>query len=292
VRLVVPTSAGGATDATARALQPGHAAALGVPVIVENLPGASGVVGLQAVARSGPNDMTFAVITNSVAILPSVMKAFPFDVARDFTPIAMLAFIPMVVAVNAKVPANNARELIALLKQKPDALNFGSSGAGSISHLTTEMFLDQTGTKARHIPFQGPSPMTAALLGVQIEFASQGLPVFQPHFKGGALRAIGVCSPRRSPVAADIPTFVEQGLPDLLVEAWVTLLGPRGMDPMLVKKVHDAAAQAFATPAARELMTGQGSVIALGGPAEARATIERDMAKYAALVRKVGLEPQ
>ena len=143
VRLIVPTSAGSATDATARAIQPGLAAALGVPVYVEDIPGASGVIGLQALARAAPHDMTLVVITNSVAILPSVMKAFPFDVPRDFTPIAMLASVPMVLAVNpARVPAKNARELIMLLKSRPDALAFGSSGEGSVSHLATEMFLD------------------------------------------------------------------------------------------------------------------------------------------------------
>lgn len=292
VRLIVPTSAGGATDATARALQPGLASALGVPVIVENVPGASGVLGLQTVARSSPQEMTLAVITNSVAILPSVMRAFPFDTSRDFTPIAMLASIPMALAVNPKVPATNAKELIALLKQQPDVFAFGSSGAGSISHLTTEMFLDEAGAKARHIPYQGPSPMTVGLIGGQIEFASQGLPVFQPHAKAGTLRVIGICSTQRSPVAPDTPTFVEQGLPGLVAEAWVTLLGPKGMAPALVKKLHEAAAKAFGTPEAQERLAQQGSVVALGTPEDARATIARDVARYAALVKKIGLEPQ
>jgi tripartite-type tricarboxylate transporter receptor subunit TctC len=292
VRLVVPTSAGGATDATARALQPGLAAALGAPVVVENMPGASGVVGLRAVARAGPQDMTFAVITNSVAILPSVMKAFPFDVAKDFTPIAMLAYIPMTLAVNSKVPASNAKDLTALLRQKKDGLNFGSSGAGSVSHLATEMFLESAGVKATHVPYQGPGPMTVALLGDQVEFASQGLPVFQPHFKTGALRAIGVYSSKRTSLAPEIPTFVEQGFSDVLVEAWVTLLGPKGMHAAAVKKVNDAAVQAFGTEATKEQLARQGTVVSLTSPGEARATIDRELARYAALTKKLGLEPQ
>src|SRR5438445_9926874 len=154
VRLIVPTSAGSGTDAPARALQPGLAAALGVPVVVENIAGASGVLGLQTVARASPNDMTLAVITNNLVILPNVMKAFPFDVTKDFTPISMLVTIPMVMAAHPKVPARNAKELIALLKSKPDEMTFGSSGPGTVAHLATEMFVDQAKVKARHLPYQ------------------------------------------------------------------------------------------------------------------------------------------
>lgn len=292
VRLIVPTSAGSGTDSTARALQPGLAAALGIPVVVENIPGASGVLGLQTVARAAPNDLTLAVITNSLVILPSVMKSFPFDVTRDFTPISMLATIPMVLAVNSKVPATNAKELIALLKKKPDAMNFGSSGPGSVAHLATEMFLDEAGVTAKHIPYQGPNPMTVALLGGQIDFATQGLSLFQPHIKSGSLRAIGVCSTKRSAAAPDIPTMAEQGLPNLVCEAWVTLLAPKGAPPAMVKKLNEATFQAFSNPAIKQEMTRQGSAVTLCSPEEAQATIRQDLLRYAAVVKKIGLPPQ
>jgi len=292
VRLIVPTSAGSGTDATARALQPGLAAALGVPVIVENLAGAAGVVGLQAVARASPHDMTLVVMTNSLVVLPNVMKAFPFDVTKDFTPISMLATIPMILAVNSKIPATNAKELIALLKSKPDEMNFGSSGPGSLAHLATEMVLDEAGVKARHIPFQGPSPMTVALVGGQIDFATQGLSVFGPHIKSGSLRAIGVCSAKRSAAAPGIPTMAEQGLPNAVCDAWVTLLGPKGMSPALVKKLNQAAFQAFTNPAIKEQLTLQGTAVTLSSPEEAQATIRQDLARFAAVVKKIGLTPQ
>lgn len=292
VRLIVPTSAGSGTDATARALQPGLGAALGVPVVVENMAGASGVLGLQTVARAAPHEMTLAVITNNLVILPSVMKGFPFDVTRDFTPISMLVTIPMVLAVNSKVPASNAKELVALLKSKPDAMNFGSSGAGSVAHLATEMFIDEAGVKAKHIPYQGPNPMIVALIGGQIDFAAQGLSVVQPHIKNGSLRAIGVCSSKRSPVAPEIPTFVEQGLPNVVCEAWVTLLAPKGMPPALVKKLNEATAQALSNSSTRDDLARQGTAITLSSPEEALATIRQDLAKYAAVVKKIGLTPQ
>ncbi|NDZ18767.1 ABC transporter substrate-binding protein [Variovorax sp. WS11] len=291
VRLIVPTSAGSGTDATARFLQPGLGAALGVPVVVENMPGASGVLGLRTVARAAPNDMTLAVITNNLVILPSVMKGFPFDVNTDFTPITMLVTIPMVLAVNSKIAASNAKELIALLKEKPDAMNFGSSGPGSVAHLATEMFLDEAGVKARHIPYQGPSPMTVGLIGGQVDFATQGLSLFQPHITSGALRAIGVCSTKRSPAAPDLPTMAEQGLPNLVCDAWVTLLAPKGMAPAMVKKLNQAAFKAFSDPALKQEIVRQGSTVTLCSPEEAQATIRQDAVRYAALVKKIGLTP-
>jgi tripartite-type tricarboxylate transporter receptor subunit TctC len=200
----------------------------------------------------------------------------------------MLGSIPMAVAASHKLGVANAKELIALLKRTPDALNFGSSGAGSISHHTTEMFLEDIGATARHIPFQGPSPMTTALLSGQIDFASQGLPVFQPHFKSGALKPIAICSSSRSSVASGLPTFAEQGQPNLLVEAWVTLIGPKGMDPGLIRKMRDAAAKAFENPASRDQLARQGTVIAVTSSEEARSTITRDLHRYAAIVKKIG----
>src|SRR5207237_6214239 len=146
------------------------------------------------------------------------------------------------------------KDLVALMKQKPDALTFGSSGPGSISHLATAMFLEEAGVRARHIPYQGPNPMTVGLIAGQIDFASQGLPVFQPHVKAGTLRAIGIYSAQRSPVAPEIPTFVEQGMPKAVLEAWVTLIGPKGVPAATVKKVNAAAVQALASAAAKDLL--------------------------------------
>ncbi|NDZ18751.1 ABC transporter substrate-binding protein [Variovorax sp. WS11] len=293
VRLIAPSSPGSGTDLTARTLQPGLSTTLGAPVVVENITGASGLVGLQTLARAAPTDMTFVVITNNLVITPGVMKAFPFDVTRDFTAVAMLVSIPMVLVVNAaRVPAKNAAEFIDLLKSKPGALNFGSAGMGTVLHLATEMFLDEAGVKARHIPYQGPSPMAAALIGGQIEFGTLSLSQAQPHLKSGALRAIGACTAKRTSVAPDIPTLAEQGLANYAAEAWVTLLGPKGMDSGAVKKVHDALVATFSRPEIKNELANQGSVVNLGTPEEARAIISRDLLKYAALIKKVGLEPQ
>jgi tripartite-type tricarboxylate transporter receptor subunit TctC len=293
IRIIAPSSPGSGTDLVARALVPGLSASLRGAATVENITGASGLVGLQTLARAAPNDMTFVVITNNLVTAPSVMKSFPFDVARDFTAIAMLVSIPMVLVVNAaSVPAKNVPELVALLQAKPDTLNFGSPGMGTVLHLATEMFLDEAGVKARHIPFQGPSPMAAALLGGQIELGCLAFTQAQPHLKSGALRAIGACSTQRTSVAPDIPTLVEQGLSNYNAEAWVTLLGPKGMGAAAVKRMHEALISTFNSTPTKNEFARQGAVIGLSSPEDAQAIIARDLTRYSALTRKIGLQAQ
>ncbi len=153
-------------------------------------------------------------MSNNVVIFPSVLRSLPFDMPGDFTPIAVVGSTPMILVVNPqKVAATNAREFIALLKANPDKYNFASGGNGTILHLAGQMFLEEAGVKARHIPYRGVGRMVTDLIGGQVEFAVAALPSVQGHLKTGALRAIGNCGAQRTPAAPDIPTFVEQGLP-------------------------------------------------------------------------------
>jgi tripartite-type tricarboxylate transporter receptor subunit TctC len=291
VRFVLPNATGSGVDAITRAAQPALAKALGMPVVVENQPGAGGVVGLQTLARSAPDGMTLSVVSNNVVIFPSVLKSLPFDMPGDFTPIAIVGSTPIVLVVNAKVPAANSKEFVALLKSRPGQLNFGSGGNGTILHLASEMFLDEAGATAKHIPYKGVGPMVTDLIGGQIEFATAALPSVQQHIKTGALRAIGVGTAQRVAAAPDIPTFVEQGLPGYVVEAWFGVLGPKGMAPDVVKRTHDAIVAAFADPAVKEAMDKQGNTIRITSTEQAAAGFRSELAKYARLVKKIGLEP-
>lgn len=293
VRFILPNATGSGVDAITRAAQPALSKALNSSVVVENQSGASGIVGLQALARSAPDGNTLSVVSNNVVIFPSVIKSLPFDMPGDFTPIAVVGATPMVLVVNPnKVPATNSREFIAALKAKPGELNFGSGGNGTILHLASEIYLDATGTKARHIPYKGVGPMVTDLLGGQIDFVTAALPSVQQHIKSGALRAIGMLSPQRTPAAPDIPTFAEQGLANFAVEAWFAVIGPKGMNPAAVNKVHDAVVAAFADPAVKEAMAKQGNTIRISTTEQAQAAFRSELAKYAALVKKIGLEPQ
>jgi len=240
-----------------------------------------------------PDGNTLSVVSNNVVIFPSVLKSLPFDMPGDFTPIAVVGATPMVLLVNpTKVAANNAREFFALLKAKPGTYNFGSGGNGTILHLASELVLDAAGVKARHIPYKGVGPMVTDLLSGQIDFATAAMPSVQAHIKSGALRPIGMLTPQRAPVAPEIPTFAEQGLANFAVEAWFAVIGPKGMSAAAVKKAHDAVTAAFDDPTVRDTMAKQGNTIHVGTTEQAQAAFRSELAKYAALVKKVGLEPQ
>jgi tripartite-type tricarboxylate transporter receptor subunit TctC len=293
VRFVLPNAAGSGVDAITRAAQPALAKALGASVVVENQTGAGGVIGLQTLARSAPDGHTLAVVSNNVVIFPSVLKSLPFDMPGDFTVIARVGSTPMVLVVNpSKVQATNHKELVALVKARPDALNYASSGNGTILHLAVELYLEAAGIKVRHIPYKGVGPMVADLLGGQVDFAAAALPSVQGHIASGKLRAIGMFPAQRTPAAPDIPTFAEQGLTNFEVEAWFAVIGPKGMNPATVKKVHDAVVAAFNDAAVKEAMAKQGNTIRVTTTEQAQADFRTERAKYAALVKKVGLEPQ
>ncbi len=293
VKFILPNATGSGVDAITRAAAPALGKALGTNVVVENQAGASGVIGLQALAKNPPDGFTLSVVSNNVVIFPSVIKNLPFDMPGDFTPIAVVGATPLVLVANPqKVAANNSRDFIAALKAKPDGFNFGSGGTGTILHLAAEMFVDEAGVKARHIPYKGVGPMVTDLLGGQIDFAVVALPSVQQHIKSGALKAVGMCGDKRNAAAPDIPTFVEQGLSRYVIDAWFGVLGPKGMSAAAVKKVHDALVAAFNDPAVKDTMAKQGNTIAISSVEQAQKAFRSEMERFAALVKKVGIEPQ
>jgi tripartite-type tricarboxylate transporter receptor subunit TctC len=293
VRFILPNATGSGVDTITRAAQPALGKALNTSVVVDNQPGAGGIVGLQALARSAPDGNTLAVVSNNVVIFPSVIKSLPFDMPGDFTPIAVVGATPMVLVVNpAKVPATNSKEFVAVLKSKPGNYNFGSGGNGTILHLAAELYLDAAGATAKHIPYKGVGPMVTDLMGGQIDFAVVALPSVQGQLKSGALRAIGTLAPQRTPAAPEIPTFAEQGLANFSVEAWFAVIGPKGMSAAAVAKAHDAVTTAFADPVVKDAMAKQGNTINVSTSAQAQVAFRSELAKYATLVKKVGLEPQ
>jgi tripartite-type tricarboxylate transporter receptor subunit TctC len=293
VKFILPNATGSGVDAITRAAAPAIGKALGANVVVENQAGASGVIGLQALAKAAPDGATLSMVSNNVVIFPSVIKNLPFDMPGDFTPIATVGSTPLVLVVNPqKIAATASREFIGLLKAKPDAYNFGSGGNGTILHLAAEMFLDEAGAKAKHVPYKGVGPMVTDLLGGQIEFAVAALPSVQQHIKAGTLRAIGMCGNKRSFAAPEIPTFMEQGLANYSVDAWFGILGPKGMNAVTVKKVHDAVTAAFNDPTVKETMAKQGNTINISSPEETQKTFRSEMQRFAALVKKAGVEAQ
>lgn len=292
VKFILPVATASGVDTITRAAQPALSRALGAPVVVENQPGAGGIVGTQALVKAAPDGTTLSIVSNNHVIYPSVYKTVPFDPVADITPIAVVGSTPMVLVVNPKVPAKNAQELIAVMKAKPDELNYASSGNGTILHLGAAMFLDQAGVKAKHIPYKGVGPMITGLLGGEVEFGVLALPSVQQHIKNGTLRAIGVGAPKRVAAAPDIPTMVEQGMPNYVVEGWFAVVGPAKMPPALVGKINGEIKAAFASPDVVEAMAKQGNTIDVSTPEYAAKFFPSELAKYAALVKKAGVELQ
>ena len=292
VKFILPVATASGVDTITRAAQPALAKALAAPIVVENQPGAGGIVGTSALVKAAPDGYTLSIVSNNHVIYPSVYKSLPFDPIADITPIAIIGSTPVVLVVNAKVPAKNAQELIALLKANPGKYNYGSSGNGTILHLAAAMFFDEAGVEATHVPYKGVGPMLTDLIGGQVEIGALSLPSIQQHLKSGALRAIGVGAAQRVPAAPDIPTMVEQGLPNYLVEGWFAVIGPAKLAPADVKRVHDAFAVAFAAPEVREAMAKQGNTINVSTTEYAKEFFRSELAKYAKLVKKTGIELQ
>jgi tripartite-type tricarboxylate transporter receptor subunit TctC len=207
VRVVLPVGAGSGVDTIVRAAQGALAKALGAPLVIENLPGAGGITGTQAIVKAAPDGHTIGVVSNNHAVNPSVFKKMPYDGIADLTPISMVGGSHFVLVVNpAKVPATDAKELQAFLKARPGAYNYGSSGNGTIIHLAGEMFLDAAGVAARHIPYKGMGPMLADIIGGQVEMGVAALQAVQGHLKSGALRAVGVMGKERAPSLPERPS--------------------------------------------------------------------------------------
>lgn len=293
VRVIVNTTAGSAVDSHIRAIAPALGQALGATLVIDNQAGASGLIGLQALARAPADGSTIGFASVNLAIFPSVMKSVPFDVLTDFSPIAIVGESPLVLVANAgKVPAANAKDFIALLKSKPTVFNFGSSGGGTILHLATELFLQEAGVKVNHIPYKGAAPMLNDTVSGQVDFSTPSLSAALPFIKSGQLRAIGLYTSARSAFAPDIPTLQEQGVSGAVVNSWHSVLGPKGMPLAVVKRMHDAVVAAFKDTGVRDAVMQLSITTKLQSPEETQATIRSDFAKYAKLVKAIALQPQ
>ncbi|SDO35392.1 Tripartite-type tricarboxylate transporter, receptor component TctC [Rhodoferax sp. OV413] len=291
LRVILPIGAGSGVDAIARAAVSALTKALGgQAVVIENLPGAGGITGASALAKAAPDGLTIGLVSNNHVINPSVFKKLPYDTLGDFTPISVMGSTPFVLVVNpAKVAAHNVKELVALLKAKPDAYNYASSGNGTVIHLAGEMFVDEAQVKIRHIPYKGTGPMVTDLIGGQVEMGVVALPAVQAHLKSGALRAIGLCGSTRTPAAPDIPTIAEQGLPNYSIEGWFAVVGPAKLPADQVKRIHDAFVAAYTSPEVKEAMAKQGNVINPTTPEAAVQYFRTEMARYAVLAKKSGI---
>jgi tripartite-type tricarboxylate transporter receptor subunit TctC len=289
IRLIVPYGPGGVTDITARITAPRMAEELGQPVVIENRPGGASIPGTDAVAKAKPDGYTLLLNSTALAANPILFKEIPFDAARDLAPVALLTMVPTVLVVHPGVQAANVKELIALAKSKPGAMNYGSAGNGSGNHLTTEMFKHAAGIDVQHVPYKGGGAVMADLVGGQVSFVFAVLPTALPYVKSGKLRALGVTSLQRNPALPEVPTVAEAALPGFTVTEWLGVFAPAGTPPAVLERLNAAANKALRHPDVVERMKGIGADIVGGDPARLGAHLKSEMGRWAELARHASI---
>ena len=290
VRLVVPFAAGGSTDIVARTLAPRLTEMWGQTVIVDNRPGGSTVIGTEIVAKSPPDGHTLFVTPAPFTIVPSLLKKLPYDPQKDFEPVTLINTTPLVVVAHPGVPAKNMKELAALAKAKPGALNFGSSGSGGSNHLAGELFNSMAGVKMVHIPYKGNAPALVDLLGGHVDVVFNGLTSAIPLIRGGKLRALGMTSLARAGAMPDVPTLDEQGLKGFLAVAWNGITAPARTPKEVINKINADVSRVVKTPEMIDRLKADGSDPAGFSVEQYQKFLRDETAKWAKVIAVAGVK--
>jgi len=291
IKLVAPSTPGDAPDVIARLVADKLSIVLGQQVVVENKPGAGGVVGSDAVAKSPPDGYTLIMgNAGSHGINAAVYTNLPYDIQRDFAPVSQVAVAPNVMVVNPSIPAKTVAEFIAYAKSQPGKLSYASGGNGSSAHMSMELFKSMAGVDIQHIPYKGSSPALTDLVAGQVAVFIGNMPPTVPLVKGGKLRALAVTTKAHSALMPELPTIAESGLPGFETVAWFGVLAPAGTPPEIVNRLSLEIGKIARSPEMRDKLLAMGAEPVGGTPAEFRAVIDRDIAKWKPLAQKVGIK--
>jgi len=289
IRVVVPYPAGGSVDILARLVGQKFTESWGRPVVVENRAGGSSNIGTDFVAKSPPDGYTLLVATSTaLAVNPSLFSRLPFDPQRDFAPITLATYLPSILVVHPSFPAKNVKELIALARARPSALNYASAGSGTPGHLGMELFKTLTRTQIVHVPYKGGAPAVADTVGGQVMMDLAVVPDALPFVKERRLRALGVSTLKRSSVASEIPTIAESGVPGYEVIGWYGYLAPAGTPRDIVAKLHDEVVRALQLPDVRERLVGLGFEVAGNTPEQFADWMKAERVKWAEVIKASG----
>jgi len=284
VRLVVPYSAGGGADTTARLIAPKLQDALGQTVVVDNKPGAGGTIGDDAVAKAAPDGHTLLIGAFAHAVNPSLMVKMPFRTPEDFAPISLLVVVPELLVVTPSFPAKTVAELVALAKAQPGKLSYGSSGNGSAQHLAAELFKMRTGTDIQHVPYKGGALAVADVAAGHVPFYFGNMSSALPQARGGRVRALAVTSPQRSPAAPEVPTMAESGVNGCEISEWNALLAPAGTPPAVIERLHAEVVKILGQEDIKTKFADLGAQTIGSTPAELAAFLRTEQAKWAEVV--------
>ena len=290
LRVIVPFPGGASTlDSVVRTLAPEMSRALGVPVIVDNRPGAGTVIGVDATAKA-TDGRTIGTVANSFTVNQTLVKTLPYDALRDLQPVVLMARTANVLAVRPTLPVNTLAELVEYSKKNPGRLSYGSFGNGTTAHFAGEMLKSQAGVFVVHIPYRGQGPALTDLLGGNIDMMFGNLPDFLPHIRSGKLKALGTTYLTRAPLAPEIPTVAEQGFPGFETDSWYGVIAPASMPKDIVERIAMAVNRALDDPATQRNLADRGIEKIGGSSAQLGQHIRAEIAKYAKIVRDSGMQ--
>lgn len=292
VRIIAGFPASGSVDAIGRLVAQRLSEAFGQQFIVDNRAGAHGIIGADIVSKAPADGYTLLATSAGHAINPILYKKLPYDTLADFAAISCVAAYPLLLLTHPSLPAKSVRELIALAKDRPGQINYASTGPGSPAHLTTELFLQATGTAMTHIPYKGGAPALIDLIAGQVSVMFNNILVGWPIVRRGQLRALAVTSKRRSATIPELPTVAEAGAPGFEATTWTGILAPRRVPQPIVNKLSEEIVRMLQVPAVRQRLRDDGAEIVGNTPDQFSAQIASDFAKWAKVVRVAGLQPQ
>jgi tripartite-type tricarboxylate transporter receptor subunit TctC len=293
VRIIVGLAPGGTTDVFTRILAQRLTDAWGQQVIVENRPGASGMIGGEAVAKAPPDGYTLLVSPQtSLAVAPALYGKAPYDTAKDFAPVTLLGSTPLLMIVHPSFPARTFKEFAALAKTPGEQLTFGSGGIGSSPHMAGELLKMRLNVRMTHVPYKGESPAIADTMGGQIPIMFGNLPVAVPHVKSGRLRALANTTAKRSPLAPEVPTVAESGISDFAIATWYGMLAPANLSPELVNRLQRDSSRVLGHAETRERLTNMGVDVIVSSPEEFGTYLKSEIARYTKIVKSAGLKPE
>ena len=289
IRLVVPFTPGGGSDIVGRIVGQKLANGFGQSVVIDNRPGAAGIIGTDLVAKAAPDGYTLLLGSGSHSINASLGRKLPYDALADFAPVSRLATIPNVLVVHPSVPVGSVKEIIALAKAKPGQLNYGSAGSGSTNHLAMGLFNSLARVEMVHVPYKGSSPAEADLLAGRIQLMFAPVTALLQQVRAGNLRAIAVSSVRRSPLVPDLPTIAESGVPGFAVESWYGVLAPARTSREAIAKLNNEIGRILQMPEVRERLAGIGAEPIASTPGEFAAHIKSEIAMWVDAVKRSGV---
>jgi tripartite-type tricarboxylate transporter receptor subunit TctC len=292
VRIISPFAPGGGNDVICRIIAPRLGEVFKQQVLVDNRPGANGIVGTEAAARATPDGYTIVLIPSGHAVNASLYKKLPYDSVKDFTALSLVGSSPLIVAMHPSVPTKNMRALIALAKAQPGELTYGSAGVGSSGHLAGALFETMTGTKMVHVPYKGMGLVVTDLIGGQVSLTFGTSASVMPQVRAGRLRALATTGARRSPAFPHIPTVAESGLPGYEASLWYGFVGPALMPGEVIERLNSAIVAVLKQQAVRERLTEAGLDTRSSTPEEFSRVLLADLERWAKIVQQAGVRPE